>query len=92
MREIAIEDAWTPDSLVQRVIRALRANDALELNRLLRIAQGFEAQIGLRLDESKSRLLASLLAETSRNLRLLQRVCGRADETKLQTRSRTQSL
>jgi hypothetical protein len=92
MRETAIEDAWTPDSLVQKVIEALGINDAPELNRLLRIAEGVEAQTGVRLDESKSRLLASLLAETSRNLRLLQRVCRRAGEMKLQTRSGIQLL
>ncbi len=74
-----IDDSWTADVLVDRAIQALVASDASELDRLLRIAEGIPArQSELRCVGSKMPLLAALLAETSRNLRLLKRVCGRS--------------
>jgi hypothetical protein len=92
---MAIADAWStdlfPGSFLEHVIRALAANDACELNRLLQIAEDIgerrsQSLPQILLDESRMRLFSSVLTETSRNVRLLRRVYGRTGGIKSLTR------
>jgi hypothetical protein len=78
-------EGMTKDSLVLHIFRALTAVDASELTSLLRVVEDSrEQRLEMRLDETEMRLLAALLAETSRNLRLLKRLFGRADSAQIQ--------
>ena len=84
MPDMALAGDIPPGSLIERVIRALAANNPAELEELLRIAEEIQRR-GIRgpeaqFDESGMRLLSALLAETSRNLRLLKRAGGCKDQ------------
>jgi hypothetical protein len=83
---VKTDDSWAEDALIDGVIRALAASDVLELDRLLGIAERIpRRQSELQCVGSKMPLLAALLAETSRNLRLLKRVYGRSGSARPRT-------
>ena len=72
---MTLQEEWTPDSLMSQAVQALAANDASELKRLIRIAEHIRARTPeSRLDDTNRCLFSAVLAETSRNLRLLKRV------------------
>ena len=78
---MADEDELTMSSLLEQAIWGLTVNDAARLRDLLRMLDKVEApkqEQQLLQAISRKQLLAALLNETARNLRLLQRVQARA--------------